>query len=187
MFMKILITIIVVVASVFYPIIVYFGLQHINPAMFSLIFLAMAILRFYTARDRSDIAQVLVFVAVILVSLGLLITGDEHWLKLYPVVMSASIALVFALSLRQPESLIERIARSRGATMTPRAKHYTRRLTIVWVIVLTLNAMTALYLAEFAHFKVWAFYCGFLSYVIIGFFVVGEWFYRKYYIAKYGA
>ena len=185
--MKLLITVIVAIASVLYPVIIYFGLQHTSPAMFSLVFFVMAALRFYTARDRTDIAQILVLLAVAIFSIGLLITGDEHWLKLYPVIMSASIAAVFALSLRQPESLIERVARSRGATMTPRAKHYTRRLTLMWAILLTINAMIALYLAEFAAFKIWVFYCGFLSYVIIGCFIVGELIYRKHYIAKYGA
>ena len=184
--MKILLTIIVVVASVFYPFIVYFGLQHISPAMFSLLFLVMAILRFYTARDRSDVAQIFVLLVVALYSVGILITGNQHWLKLYPVVMSASIAMLFALSLLQPESLIERVARSRGATITPKAKRYTQRLTLIWAILLTVNALVAFYIAQYANFEVWVFYCGFLSYVIIGCFIVGELIYRKYSIAKYG-
>jgi uncharacterized membrane protein len=185
--MKILITVVLLLISVVYPVIVYFGMEHISPATFSLILSAMALLRFVITRGWSDVTQIPVLIAVLLFSAGLLITGDQYWLKLYPVVISASIAAIFALSLRNPESLIERVARLRGADITPRARHYTKRLTLVWAILLTVNALVSLYLAEFADMKAWALYCGFISYVIIGCFFAAELLYRRYYIAKYGA
>lgn len=184
--MKILITIVLVLLSVFYPLVVYFGLQHASPALFSVLFLVVAILRFATAKDRTDIAQIIILLVVSVYSVGILIFNSEQWLKLYPVVMSGCVAALFAISLFQPESLIERIARLRGEIITPRAKHYTKRLTLMWSVLLVLNGLVALYLAEFASFSAWALYCGLISYGILGSFFVIELFFRRFYINKYG-
>lgn len=185
--MKILITFVVVALSILYPAIVYFGVQHLSPAAFSLFFLAIAALKFYSARDRADLAQVLLLLVVVIYSLGLLVLNSEYGLRLYPVVVSVCVAALFAVSLRQPESLIERLARLRGETITPRAKAYTKKLTLIWALLLVANAAVAFYLAHFASFSAWALYCGLISYGIFGCVFIIELIYRRYYIAKYGA
>lgn len=184
--MKILITVVIVAISIFYPVIVYFGVQHLSPAVFSLVFLTMAALKFYGARDRSDIAQVFLLLVVVIYSLGLLLANSEYWLRLYPVVVSICVAALFGFSLWQPESLIERVARLGGQIITPRAKGYTRKLTIIWALLLVVNAAVAFYLAQFASFGAWALYCGLISYGIFGCVFVVELIYRRHYIAKYG-
>ena len=184
--MKLLITIVIVVFSILYPIIVYFGVQHLSPAVFSIVFLAMAVLKFFGARDRSDIAQVVLLLVVVMYSIALLLVNSEYWLRLYPVVVSICVAGLFAFSLWQPESLIERFARMGGQTITPRAKGYTRRLTLIWALLLVANAAVALYLAQFASFSAWALYCGLISYGIFGCVFAVEFIYRRYYIATYG-
>lgn len=185
--MKILITVVIVAVSVLYPAIVYFGVQHLSPGVFSLVFLAVAALKFYSARNRSDIAQVMLLLVVVIYSIGLLVANSEYWLRLYPVVVSTCVATLFGLSLWQPESLIERFARLSGQTITPRAKGYTKKLTLIWALLLFVNAGVALYLAQYASFGAWALYCGLISYGILGGVLVVELIYRRYYIAKYGA
>lgn len=184
--MKILITVVIVALSILYPVIVYFGVQHLSPAVFSLVFLAVAALKFYSAQDRSDIAQVVLLLVVVIYSIGLLVVNSEYWLRLYPVVVSTCVAALFGFSLWQPESLIERFARLSGQTITPRAKGYTKKLTLIWALLLVANAAVALYLAQFASFSAWALYCGLISYGIFGCVFVIELIYRRYYIAKYG-
>ena len=185
--MKILITVVIVALSILYPVIVYFGVQHLSPAVFSLFFLVMAALKFFSARDRSDIAQVLLLLVVVIYSIALLVANSEYWLRLYPVVVSTCFAALFAFSLWQPESLIERFARMSGETITPSAKGYTKKLTLIWALLLVANAAVALYLAQFASFSAWALYCGLISYGMFGCVFVVELIYRRYYIAKYGA
>jgi uncharacterized membrane protein len=113
------------------------------------------------------------------------VVNNEFLLKLYPVLISLCVALLFALSLRAPESLIERMARMAGETITARAKAYTRVLTGIWALLLVGNALIALYQALFASLKSWALYSGLLSYVFFGLFFALEYTYRRYYINKY--
>lgn len=184
--MKRILTVALVIISIAYPVFVYFGVQHMSPAFLSLVLLAVALLKFFTANDRTDITQVWLLLAVVVYSIGLLLTNSQYGLKLYPAVISACVATLFALSLRQPESLIERMARLSGKTITPRAKQYTKRLTLIWSVLLVLNAAVALYFAHFASFKAWALYCGLISYGIFASIFLVELLYRRHYIAKYG-
>ncbi|AQT60767.1 hypothetical protein CBP51_08880 [Cellvibrio mixtus] len=186
--MKPLITLILVLVSIAYPLLVYLGIQHISPALFALVLAVLAVAKFIATRRQGQ-AQQHTETALLLValaySLALLIANNSLLLKLYPVMMSLCIALLFALSLRAPESLIERLARLGGETITPRAKGYTRVLTGLWALLLLGNAAIALYLALFASLKSWALYCGLLSYVFFGLFFALEYSYRRYYIRKY--
>jgi uncharacterized membrane protein len=149
----------------------------------------LAIAKFVATRSREQkgIAntELTLLMIALAYSLALVIANNELLLKLYPVLMSLCVALFFFLSLYKPESLIERIARLAGETITPRAKTYTRRLTGIWAILLLGNALIALYLALFASLKSWALYSGLLSYLFFGLFFAAEYGYRRYYINKY--
>lgn len=183
--MKNLLTLLLVIASIAYPALVYLGIQHISPAAFAVIVFALALIKFVASRDKHSATQITLLLIAGLFSLGLLISNSEQWLKLYPVIISAGIASLFAFSLRQPETVIERLARLGGAVITARAKHYTRVLTRIWVLLLVVNGAIALYLALFASLENWALYTGLLSYVFFGLFSLGEYGYRRYYINKY--
>lgn len=187
--MKPLITLILVVVSIAYPLLVYAGIQHVSPAIFALILATLATIKFVAARGQGKRGITGTEWALLLItlvySLALLIANNELLLKLYPVLISLCVALLFALSLRAPESLIERMARMAGETITPRAKTYTRVLTGIWALLLVGNALIALYYALFASLKSWALYSGLLSYIFFGMFFALEYTYRRYYINKY--
>lgn len=187
--MKPLITLILVVVSIAYPLLVYTGIQHISPAIFALILATLATVKFVAAGGQGQGGITATEWALLLITLGyslaLLIANNEFLLKLYPVLISLCAALLFALSLRAPESIIERMARMAGETITPRAKAYTRRLTGIWALLLVSNALIALYYALFASLKSWALYSGLLSYLFFGLFFAAEYIYRRYYINKY--
>lgn len=187
--MKPLITLILVVVSIAYPLLVYAGIQHVSPAIFALILATLATIKLVAARGQGSRGITGTEWALLLItlvySLALLIANNELLLKLYPVLISSCAALLFALSLRAPESVIERMARMAGETITPRAKAYTRTLTGIWSLLLVGNALIALYQALFASLKSWALYSGLLSYLFFGLFFAAEYTYRRYYINKY--
>lgn len=183
--MKALLTLLLVITTIAYPALVYIGIQHLNPSLFALFILLLALIKFFTAKDKSSNGQIALLLVAVLFSFGLLISNSQYLLKLYPVTISAAVAVLFAHSLRQPETIIERMARLSGATITPRAQHYTRALTRIWVLLLVLNGLIALYLALFASLALWALYTGLLSYIFFGVFFALEYSYRRYYIRKY--
>lgn len=182
--MRALLIFIVSLVTLAYPVIVYFGVQRLSPAFFAVVLLALAAMKFVTAKDKKDLSQVLILLLAIAFSVALALTNAEILLRLYPVVISLGVALMFAFSLWQEETTIERMARLAGEVITPQAKFYIRRLTLVWVALLLANAAVALYLALYGSMGQWAFYCGFLSYVIFGCVFGLELVYRRVYIAK---
>ena len=183
--MKAVLIFIASLVTLVYPIIVYFGIQRLSPAFFALVLLALAVVKFVVAKGKKDMLQLLILLLAVIFSVALAISNSEILLRLYPVVISLGVALIFALSLSQAETVIERMARLAGEEITPRAKFYTRRLTIVWVALLIANASVAFYLALFGSMGQWAFYCGFLAYVIFGGVFIVELLYRRFYIAKH--
>jgi uncharacterized membrane protein len=100
-------------------------------------------------------------------------------LKLYPVVVNASLLGVFAYSLIAPPSAVERIARLRDAQLPAAAIRYTRRVTQVWCVFFGFNGAIALYTAVYMSSAHWSFYNGFLAYVLIGLLFAGEYCVRQ--------
>jgi uncharacterized membrane protein len=121
--------------------------------------------------------RVLRWVLAPLVVWALYLLRANIWFRLYPVVM-VSIALgAFAVSLvRTP--LIETFARRTGAELDARARAYCRALTRVWVCFLAVHlALTVS--TVFASYEIWAFYNGFLAYLLLGALFAGERLYRR--------
>ena len=130
--------------------------------------------------------DILLATAGLLFSLLLLITNSHALVKLYPALASLGIALLFASSLFSPVSLIERVASMQGATITPRAKVYTRRLTFVWTVLLCVNALIACVLAIYSPMKWWLIWTGMLSYLCFALVFIVEYAYRRHSIRRYG-
>jgi uncharacterized membrane protein len=186
--MKPLVTLLLALVSIAYPLLVYVGIQHVSPALFALVLATLALAKFLAVPRQgagANPAEWYLLAVALAYSLALLALNSELLLKLYPVLISLCVAALFALSLRAPESLIERLARLAGETITPRAKAYTRALTGIWAILLVGNALVALYFALFGSLKSWALYSGLLSYLFFGVFFALEYGYRRYYIQKY--
>lgn len=184
--MKKIAVIVLVIAGVFYPLAIYKGTQAFSPSLFSLVILALSVLKFITAKDKSALLPIAVLLFGLIYSACLALTGSALLLRFYPVAISFMFALMFALSLFQDESLIEEMSRLAGKTITANAKRYTHRLTLIWAMVLSLNGFIALYLSLFASIKEWALYCGLVCYLIFGLIFLTEWIYRAHYIRRYG-
>lgn len=168
-----------------YPLVVYFGIDRISPAVLGVILACMVVIKFYLTPQK-DYAQTLVLLLMVIFSLGVAISNSEMTLRFYPVIMSCAVATLFALSLFQSQSLIERFARMAGKTITANAKSYSRKLTLLWSILLLINAGVAGYFALYATMKSWALYNGLLSYGVFILFFCLEYGFRQYYIRRYG-
>ncbi|WP_158658061.1 septation protein IspZ [Agarilytica rhodophyticola] len=170
-----------------YPAIVYLGIQNTSPAVFASVLLIITLLRLFFSRGRADYRQTVILIVMAVYSFVTALINSEWALRMYPVIISFCMAAVFAITLFEQESLIEQLSKIAGKTITTNAKRYTRKLTGVWAVVLAANGVISLFFATYASLKTWAFYCGFLSYLIFAFLFFIELIYRQYYIKKYGA
>jgi uncharacterized membrane protein len=177
-------TLVLALVSVLYPCLVYFGLQHWSYRIFGFMIIGVGVAKFCLSRSGDGRGDRVVLAVTALCGLVIWVFPSELAVKLYPVCISVLVGSLFALSLRQQESLIEKFARLRGADMTPEAIRYTRTLTALWAILLYANALVALYLARFGTTEAWTLYCGLLSYLILGGFMGGELLYRHYYMRR---
>lgn len=101
-------------------------------------------------------------------------SDNRRLAMLYPVIINAGLLGVFAYSLRRGPSAIERLARLEEPQLPPEGVGYTRVLTQVWCGFFSLNGLCAAGTAWWGDPKLWAFYNGFLAYVLIGGLVIGE-------------
>jgi uncharacterized membrane protein len=164
------------VASITYPFLVYFGLPLFSPRALMLVLIMFIVLRaalFATAR-RWGPAALACAIAAGIAGLGWG-AGELQAMRLYPVLMNAVMAAVFALTLLSPPPMIERFARLRTPDLDAYAIGYTRRLTGVWVLFFVVNGAIAAWTALFASLDQWTLYNGLISYLLIGVLFVGEW------------
>ncbi|MDF4362021.1 hypothetical protein P3514_32595, partial [Vibrio parahaemolyticus] len=117
-------------------------------------------------------------VGILLVTLGM-VFKQHGWLKFYPVVVNVCMLCVFAFSLKQPQSIIERLARLQEPELPPSGVAYTRKVTMVWCVFFVLNAAFALYTC-FLPVKIWTLYNGLISYLLAGSLFAGEWIVRQF-------
>lgn len=184
--MKKFFLILLITVSLTYPLLVYYGLNQVPPAVFAAVLFLVVVARVLLVGGQ-DKFQFWMFVCVGVFCAWVFVVNSERLLRYYPVIISLIVALLFLSSLRHSVSFIERVARATGQTITENAKRYTRRLTFFWGVVLLINSSVAWVLAELAPFSWWALYCGVLSYLIFGAIFIGELLFRKYYISRYGA
>lgn len=99
------------------------------------------------------------------------------WFRIYPAVVVLFALAAFAASLfRRP--LAEVFARRMGAKLDERGVAYCRAVTRVWTAFLAAHLAVTV-ATVFASPEVWAFYNGFLAYVLMGSLFLAEWLYRR--------
>lgn len=184
--MKVALTIISSLLIILYPLAIYFGLTYFEPRYLAAYLVLILVLRF--SLDSSSRALIGIKAAIIFAAIALMLvvftlfSNRLDGLKLYPVVISFSLLVVFALSLLYPPSVIERIARLTDPELPPRGVSYTRNVTKIWCGFFLLNGLIALYTSLYFSNEAWALYNGLISYVLMGCLFGGEWTYRSLYI-----
>jgi uncharacterized membrane protein len=175
--MKQLLKAVVIILTIAYPFMVYWGLQHYSAAKLLPLLLLLLALRWLTG---SRPGERFVLIAIMIVVLVVAFTwGHQLGLKFYPALVNLGLLLLFAGSLLSPPSVVERLARMREAELPPAAIIYTTRVTWMWTIFFVVNGSLAAITALWGSDEVWALYNGFISYLLIGILAGGEWLVRR--------
>ncbi|EHR6002949.1 hypothetical protein V8038_001175 [Vibrio parahaemolyticus] len=166
-----------------YPFAVYFGIDKFGLNLVGGLLIAALLLRLFVAnktplKEFKFLALTTGAVGILLVTLGM-VFKQHGWLKFYPVVVNVCMLCVFAFSLEQPQSIIERLARLQEPELPPSGVAYTRKVTMVWCVFFVLNAAFALYTC-FLPVKIWTLYNGLISYLLAGSLFAGEWIVRQF-------
>lgn len=172
------ITAIGVLLYALYPLLIFAGLQYLDPRTLGGLVMFLLLLRYrQDALSLFDSLSRLQWAALALplaLGLSVVVTNNETLLLLYPASISASLLFLFGSTLLQPPTLVERIARLDGAKPSPALERYTRRVTEVWCLFFIINGTLAVYTALLASRETWAFYNGFLAYLLMGCLFAGE-------------
>jgi len=164
------------VATVVYPLVVYFGFGRWNPAWLAIALAALLFLRAWSGRDPAWLAA---GVGALVLAAAAGLAGSWMPVKLYPVMVSAVLLAVFGASLWRGPTIVERIARLREPQLPPAAVAYTRKVTIAWCGFFLANGAVSAASALWASEQVWVLYNGLLAYLLIGAFFAVEWLMRQ--------
>ena len=174
--MKLILKGIVAVGLILYPFLVGYSLAHGQYIWVSSLLIILGLLRLFSKGNA--LLWPLTGFAVLCGSLSLILKVHA-WLKLYPVFMSVGACMIFASTLVKPPSMIERFARLAEPDLPETGVIWTRKVTIVWCIFFVLNALVALATVLFAPMQIWVLYNGFISYLLMGLLLLGEFILRK--------
>nr|WP_283254357.1 hypothetical protein [Ramlibacter paludis] len=166
----------VTLATVAYPLVVYLGFGRWNPLWVALLLAALLFLRAWSSRDLVWLAA---GCGALLLGAATTLGGGWLPLKLYPVLLSAVLLAVFAFSLWKPPTIVERIARITEPDLPPQGVAYTRKVTVAWCGFFIVNGAISLATTMWGSEQAWLLYNGLLSYALMGAFFAGEWLLRQ--------
>jgi len=99
--------------------------------------------------------------------------------RAYPIVLSLAAATAFAITLWQPQSLVEKLALASGEVWSPELRSYCRNVTTIWALWLAINAAIAAALALSGNDAAWALWTGAIFYLVSGALFAIEWLVRR--------
>ncbi len=172
-----------------YPLIVYFGYTRLATRALAMLLLALygfslAIRLRGCAREIWQLVRQHSGLAL-LIALALA-TGNSTLLLFMPVIVSLYLLWTFSASLRDGMPMVERFARIAEDDLPDFTIPYCRKVTIVWCVFFAANALCVLMLALAAPLEFWALYSGFISYLLIGAILSGEFVVRKIWFRYFG-
>lgn len=181
--MRQLLTALSAVVLLAYPFAVYFGIDKLGLSLVGILLIAALVIRVLTAqrsqvKELKQIAQISAITGITLVGLGVLFK-QHGWLTFYPVAVNLCMLILFASSLKQPQTVIERLARLQEPELPASGVRYTRKVTKVWCGFFIINGLVALYTC-FQPLQVWTLYNGLISYLLAGSLFAVEWIVRQF-------
>ena len=165
-----------------YPFLIYLGLQEFQPRVLACLLLIAVILRLtasrYGKKKEGEMGTSLYWIAAaILVTIFTLVTDSKLGLYLYPPLVNLTFFIFFSVSLLHPPTVIERIARRQRPEMSVRAIAYTRKVTQAWCLFFLLNGGISVMSISYSE-EWWVLYNGFITYILIGLMLAGEYLIR---------
>lgn len=178
--MRSVLTVILALMTVSYPVAVYFSLEHFSPRLWGALLAGLFALRLLLQRKKntSEIARWSSLTA--LVAAAWMLAGNSPLaMRSYPVLVSATLAAVFGFSLRYPPTIIERLARLQDPQLPIEAILYTRKVTYWWLGFFIINGSISAYTAYWGTLEQWTLYNGLISYGLMGSLFAVEWLIRQ--------
>jgi len=184
--------IVLIILSILYPFTILIGFLWLkaNPRVMVLALVAIGAVYFIThsgdAKNKGfrGIQFWLMIGVVMVLAFLTFLTENAGLLKLYPVIINLSLLTSFCYTLFHGPSMIYRFAilRDKSIPDSPdneAIKSYCINVTRIWCVFFVLNAFVAALTAFLADEMIWGLYNGFISYILIGALMVGEYLYRK--------
>lgn len=103
---------------------------------------------------------------------------NNNFIYFYPVIVNLIFITIFAYSLKN-EAIITKLAKLKDKNLPSKAIPYTRKLTKIWIGFFIVNLLITLVLITKEDKTYWAYYCGIISYIIMGILFISEYIYRK--------
>lgn len=169
---------ILVIAGIAYPFLLYAGSGQVPSLVFAAFACALLALRAWLGPSWMAPLQRPLLIAIPLIA-AIALLDDDLAAKAYPVAISWGFALLFAQSLWSPVSLVERFAALQGNILTPTARRYCRRVTLIWAGWLALNGGIAAALAMTGALEAWTLWTGLISYLVTGALFAAEFSLRR--------
>lgn len=166
-----------ILLSVAYPFVVYWGLQSGQELALVMMLSILLMGKIATAKKGFERTLALLFLIVILMVIA--VFSASEGLKIYPVVINLGLLLVFASSLMSGMPVIERIARMREPELPAVAVAYTRQVTRAWCVFFAVNAGISSATVIYASEQVWMLYNGVIAYLLVAIMFSAEWLIRR--------
>ncbi len=176
------------VLAVAYPIAIWVALTRWSARQTGLLVLALVVpallLRYWHAKREDLLAVLRVPLVVLGVLLLAVVTDQERYFFLIPVLINVALLGTFLGSLRGVP-IIERFARMQEPDLSDPKRRHCRQVTVAWCVFFAINGAVAAALAA-APMAWWAAYNGGIAYALMGLMFVGEYVLRRYRFREFG-
>ena len=127
-----------------YPFLVYFGLRDFQPKALSCLLLVIVVLRFVNWKvgkieGYQKTINLYWIAAALIAILFTFVSGSKIGLYLYPLLVNVAFFIFFYISILNPPTIIEQIARGFDAELSDIAVIYTRKATKAWCLFFLFN------------------------------------------------
>jgi len=161
-----------------YPFLILGGLQILEPRILALATAAVLGIRLVVdpprmARERIRRMALPVACAGLVLAAGW-IWNDRRFLLFLPAVVSLTLLLAFARTLRAGPTMVETFARMQRPDLSPARIRHCREATLAWCWFFAFNATVCVLLGTWGSPALWTLYTGFIAYVLMGMLLVGE-------------
>ncbi len=168
-----------VLLCISYPLLAHASVIWKSPLLQWLALIAVLAVPFLAARNPVAWLWYLLLTAV----LGTLTFagGGQYALYLPALLIPAAVSATFGLSLREGRTpLITAIAQAARGSLPADLRDYTRRLTAFWALLSAGITTVTLYLTLAGPLWAWSLHTNFVSYLLIGGVLVGEFVLRRF-------
>ncbi len=175
-----------VLLAVGYPVLVYFGLKTLSPKTVAFALGGLLLVRLLSGLTNAGGLRLagLLLPPLALCAASAYANSREFMLYL-PVFTALAMLASFGFTLVRGPTVVETMARLRKPVMSAEEIAYCRRVTEVWVGFFVLNGAIALGTIHWGSMEAWAFYNGFLAYVLMGLLFAVEFVYRHWRFRRY--